>query len=313
MTDQTTTLLQKAYQQREPLRAYTNAIRLVNGYGDDLDGLVLEQHASHFVAQIFEPRWLEEKTVLIDFVRSLGGVYFVVKDRTQSATPRPEGIGFDVWIDGVSSTVVEEHGVKFQVELNDTLNTGLFLDMRANRHKVAGMAQGRKVLNLFSYTCAFGVHCRKQGASALVNVDVSRKVLDRGRVNYELNGLVPEKNEFIRADAVEYLERAIKKENFFDMIILDPPSFARYDGRIFSVKNDLPRVIEMAVKVLEPKGVLFAATNHSEMLYSNLQNMVKGASRGRQIKKMQPLGQDVDFPGTGFMAESCLTAVLVEF
>jgi 23S rRNA (cytosine1962-C5)-methyltransferase len=306
-------LLQQAYQKREPLRAYTNAIRLVNGYGDEMDGLVLEQHNKHFVAQVFEERWFDEKAVLIDFVKSLGAVSFVVKDRTQTASSRPEQIGFDIWIEGPTSTVVEEYGVKFQVEMNDTLNTGLFLDMRANRHQVSGMSAGRKVLNLFSYTSAFGVHCRMQKASAVVNVDVSRKVLDRGRVNYELNGLVPEKNEFIKADAVEYLERGIKKDNRFDMIILDPPSFARYEGRIFSVKNDLERVIKMAVKLLEPKGVLFVATNHSEMLFSNLQNMVKGASKGREIKKMTALGQDVDFPGTGFMAESCLTAILVEF
>ncbi len=312
MDNQTKNLLQQAYQKREPLRAYTNAIRLVNGYGDEMDGLVLEQHGKHFVAQIFDSRWQEQKPVLIDFVKSLGGVCFVAKDRTQSASSRPEGIGFDVWIDGVSSTVVEEYGVKFQVEMNDTLNTGLFLDMRANRHLVAGMGAGRKVLNLFAYTCAFGVHARKQGASAVVNVDVSRKVLDRGRGNYELNGLVPEKNELIRADAVEYLERAVKKDNRFDMIILDPPSFARYDGRMFSVKNDLERVIKMAVKVLEPEGVLFVATNHSEMLFSHLQQMVKSAAKGRQIRKMTALGQDVDFPGTGFMAESCLTAILVE-
>ncbi|MFH0753357.1 MAG: class I SAM-dependent methyltransferase [Candidatus Omnitrophota bacterium] len=305
-------LLQQAFKKREPLRAYTNAIRVVNGYGDELDGLVLEQHGKHFVAQIFDLRWLEEKAVLIDFVKSLGGTYFVVKDRTQSASSRPEGIGFDVWIDGVSSTIVEEYGVKFQVELNDTLNTGLFLDMRANRHQVAALCRGRKVLNLFAYTCAFGVHGRLQGASGIVNVDVSRKVLDRGRGNYELNGLVPEKNELIRADAVEYLERAVKKDNRFDMIILDPPSFARFDGRIFSVKTDLERMIKMAAKVLEPGGVLFVATNYSEMLFSQLQQMVKTALKGREIRKITALGQDVDFPGSGFMAESCLTAILVE-
>lgn len=312
MNDQLFGLLQEASAKREGLRGLTNAVRLVNGFGDGLDGLVLEQHGSHCVAQIFEERWLHEKETLTAFVKENAACYFIVKDRTRGASSNPDAIGFDVWIPGDSSTVVQEYGVKFKVDLNDTLNTGLFLDMRANRHRVAAMSANRKVLNLFAYTCAFGVHCRMNGASSVVNVDVSRKILERARVNYELNGLVPEKNELIRADAVEYLERAVKKDNRFDMVILDPPSFARYEGRTFSVKKDLPRVLEMIVKVLNPSGVLFAATNHSEMLHSHLKNLLKAAARGRSLKNVQCLGQDTDFPGTGFMAESCLTAVLAE-
>jgi 23S rRNA G2069 N7-methylase RlmK/C1962 C5-methylase RlmI len=303
-------LLETAWKKREVLRAHTNAVRIVNGYGDGLDGLVLEQYDRHFVAQIFEERWLEEKAALTHFVQGLGARYFIVKDRTQSASSRPEDLATRVWIEGVSAAIVEEYGVKFSVDLNDTLNTGLFLDMRANRRRVAALARGRRVLNLFAYTCAFGVHCRKEGAASVVNVDVSRKVLERARENYELNGLTPEKNEFIRADAVEYLERGIKKENRFGLIILDPPSFARFEGKMFIVKKDLPQVAAMCVKLLEPDGILFVSTNHSEMIHSHLQSIVKAAARGRPLNDVQCLGQDVDFQGTGFMAESCLTAVL---
>ncbi len=307
-------LLDAAFHKRDALRASTNALRLVNGYGDELDGLVLEQYGRHFVAQVFDARWLSEKELLLGFVRGHGAQYFIVKDRTRGPSARPDEIRFDVWLDGgASSTDVEEFGVKFSVDLNDTLNTGLFLDMRANRRRVAAMAAGRKVLNLFSYTCSFGVHARMQGALSVVNVDVSKKILERGRVNYGLNGLACERNEFIRTDASEYLARAVTKDNRFDMIILDPPSFSRNDGGTFSVKKDLPRLVQDAVSVLDPGGVLFVATNHSEMLHSHLQNIVQQAARRRPIKKMQPLGQDADFTGSGFMAESCLTAILAEF
>jgi 23S rRNA (cytosine1962-C5)-methyltransferase len=310
MDDAIPGLLQAAAAKRAALKAHTDAVRLVNGYGDGMDGLVVEQHAACFVAQVFDARWFDAEGMLIDFVKGLGGRSFIVKDRTASSAATPDAIKPRVWIDGATATVVEEYGAKFSVEMNDTLNTGLFLDMRANRQRVAALAAGRRVLNLFAYTCSFGVHCRRQGATAVVNVDVSRKSLERAAVNYGLNGLVAEKNEFIRADTVEYLERAVKKDNRFGMIILDPPSFARYEGRAFSIKKDLPRLVEMAVKVLEPDGVLFVATNFSEMLHSHLQNIIKAAARGRQLKNVQCLGQDVDFPGTGFMAESCLTAVL---
>ena len=205
MSLNTLDLLRLAALKREPLYAPpvgTNAVRLVNGYGDELDGLVLEQHDHHFMAQVFDARWLQEKDVLVDFVKERGAKYFIIKDRTQGASAKPEEIGTQVLIDGESATVDVEYGLKFRVDMNDTLNTGLFLDMRANRRRVADLAKSRKVLNLFAYTGSFGVHCRARGAAAVVNVDVSRKVLERGKVNYELNNLAPEKNEFIRADAV---------------------------------------------------------------------------------------------------------------
>lgn len=310
----TLALLEEAFNKRAGLRASTNALRLVNGYGDGLDGLVLEQYGQHFVAQVFDARWFSEKEALLGFVKGHGARYFIVKDRTRGPSARPDEIGFDVWLDGgCSSATVEESGVKFSVDLNDTLNTGLFLDMRANRRTVAAEAGGRKVLNLFSYTCSFGVHARLRGAASVVNVDVSKKILERGRVNYGLNALACEKNEFIRTDAAEYLARAVKKDNRFGMIILDPPSFSRHDSGTFSVKKDLPRLVQDAVTVLESGGVVFVATNHSEMLHSHLQNIVQKAARGRAVKKIRPFGQDVDFTGSGFMAESCLTAVLAEF
>jgi 23S rRNA (cytosine1962-C5)-methyltransferase len=312
MSPEVSALLQAAAMKRESLRGHTNALRLVNGYGDGLDGLVLESHGHHFVAQLLESRWLEEKEALADFVKGLGAEYFIIKDRTRSTASRPEEIPFHVMFGDGSTTIDEEYGLKFKVDMNDTLNTGLFLDMRANRRIVATKSAGCRVLNLFAYTCSFGVHCRAAGATAVVNVDVSKKILERGRVNYELNGFVGEKNEFIRADAVEYLERAVRKDNRFDMIILDPPSFARHEGRIFSVMKDLPGLVKMAVQVLNPGGFLFVSSNYSEMLFSHLQNVVKAAAKGRHLKEMRCLGQDTDFEGSGAMAESCLTAVLAE-
>ncbi|MBF0122394.1 MAG: class I SAM-dependent rRNA methyltransferase [Candidatus Omnitrophica bacterium] len=307
-------LLESAIKKREALKGSTNAIRLVNGFGDGLEGLVLEQYGQHVLAQVFDESWLKRQEMLARFVREeLLAEYFIIKDRTQSASSKPDAIRSSVLMDGGSSkTIVEENGIKFEVDLNDTLNTGLFLDMRSNRRHVTERAKGRKVLNTFSYTCSFGVYARAHGAVAVVNVDISRKNLDRGRINYELNHLPSAENEFIRADAVQYLERAVKKDNRFDMIILDPPSFARYEGEIFSVKKDMPRLLEMAIRVLNPEGILFVATNFTEMSHDHLEGMLETAAGDRVIKKVERLGQDVDFVGSGLMLESYLAALLVE-
>ncbi len=314
MDTKTISLLEAAIKKRRPLKRYTNAVRLVNGMGDSLKGLVLEQYNQHFVCQIFDKQWLREKQALADFVQArCHGRYFIIKDRTESVSSQPDAFKASVWIeDDASQTVVRENGLKFGVDLNDTLNSGLFLDMRHNRKVVAGLAKARKVLNCFAYTCSFGVYCQAAKALSVVNVDISPKSLSRGQGNYELNQLVPAHNEFIRADAVQYLKRALKKDNCFGLIILDPPSFARYEGKIFSVKKDLPQLIASAIKVLNPNGFLFISTNFSAVSLDNLEDMVSAAAPGRRIKNVQRLGQDVDFPKSGFMLESYLAALLAE-
>ncbi len=314
MDNKTVDLLEAAIRRRRELRRRANALRLVNGLGDGLKGLVLERYDRNFVVQIFDKRWLKEQEALAGFVRArCNGRYLIMKDRTLSVSSRPEAFTASVWIEDDSSrTVVMENGLKFGVDLNDTLNSGLFLDMRQNRQVVAGLAKGRKVLNCFAYTCSFGVYCRWAGALSVVNVDISRKSLSCGRSNYELNRLVFSQDEFIRADAGRYLERALAKDNRFGLIILDPPSFARYENKVFSVKKDLPLLIALAVKALEPGGFLFVSTNFSGITHDDLEDMVRIAALTRRIQRVERRGQDTDFTGSGLMPESYLAALLVK-
>lgn len=306
-------LLEKAAKKREPLKSCTNALRLVNGYGDELDGLVIEQYNRHLVAHIYDNQWLQRKKVLLAFAKKYcEAKYFIVKDRTEFSASQSDASKFYVWLEDESSqTIVEENGLKFSVDLNDSINSGLFLDMRYNRKLVSELALGRKVLNCFAYTCSFGVYCRKAKALSVINVDISKKSLRRGQVNYELNQLVPEKNELIYADAVKYLNRAVEISNKFDLIILDPPSFARHDGKSFSVKKDLVDLVASAMKVLNPNGYLFLSTNFSEISHDYLEDMVCSVVPAWKIKKIQRLEQDDDFVGSGSMPESYLAAILV--
>ncbi len=315
MSTELEVLLSAAYRVRDKIRQHTNALRLVNGIGDRLPGLILEQYDRHAVAQIFSGRWLKEKAALIEFVATqLGCEYFVVKDRTESSLARPDAFVTQVWISGPSSqTVVIENDLKFKVDCHDALNTGLFLDMRHNRQLVAQLARGAKVWNGFAYTCSFGVTCRAAGAKQVVNVDISAKNLARGRVNYELNHLNYERNEFIRADAMQYLERARGKNNLFDLIIIDPPSFARQGGKNFSVKRDLPKLLVNAIEVLNRGGSLLVATNYNGLSVDDLEKMVKAASVRWVIKRWRRLSQDADFVGSGKMPESYLAALLVQY
>ena len=313
MDKKTVGLIEAAIDRRKPLRKITNALRLVNGIGDGLPGLVLEQYGSHCVIHLFDKRWVARRETLAGFVQErLGARYLIIKERLDPKALKPEQINASVWVkQEPSRTVVAENMLHFGVDLNDGLNSGLFLDMRRNRKIVAGLTNGAKVLNCFAYTCSFGVYARAAGASGVVNVDISRKSLERGRENYALNRLSCARDEFVRGDALAYMKRALKKENRFGCVILDPPSFARHEGKIFSVKKDLPALIEAAMNILEPGGVLLAATNFSGLSHQALEDMVSARGRGK-IGSVKRLGQDTDFRASGLMPESYLAALLVK-
>jgi len=312
MDKKTIDLIGAAISRRKPLKTITNALRLVNGLGDALPGLVLEQYADHCVIHLFDKRWIAHKEALAEFVETrLGASYLIVKERLAPQALKSEQINARVYIDQAPSrTVVQENALHFGVDLNDGLNSGLFLDMRRNRKIVAGLTKGARVLNCFAYTCSFGVYARASGASGVINVDISRKCLKRGRENYELNQLECAEDEFVRADALTYMKLALKKGNRFGCVILDPPSFARHGVKVFSVKKDFPVLIDAAMKIMESGGVLLAATNFSGFSHQVLKEMVVAGGR-EKVKSIKQLGQDTDFRGSGRMPESYLAALLV--
>ena len=297
------------------MRAVTDALRLVNSSGDNLPGIVVEQYCRHFVIHLFHE--VPERTLqtVIDRLRSrFDPDFLVVKHRLVEGGREHDSLNVRIIIDrSGSKTTVTEHGLKFQVDLSDTLNTGLFLDMRKNRKLIGGLCRQREVLNCFAYSCSFGVHCRAGGASRVVNVDVSAKILDKGRKNYELNNLVPHENEFVLADAVRYLKGAAKRDNRFDCIILDPPTFARHQGKIFSITQALPELLGLAFSVLKPGGDVLAATNCTAISPDMLMKEIQAASRRTQcqVESTTRLHQDQDFPGSGTMKESFLSCILV--
>jgi len=300
--------LNKAIQRRVPLSSITNAMRLVNGAGDDLDGLLIDRYNKHLHIQVLKDHWHKQMNGICHLLASFMPVaYLIVKSR------RGLDIKAEVLIGTEPRTIVEEHGVKFEVNLKDGLNCGLFLDMRKNRRMVGQFSKEKKVLNCFSYTCSFGVHARVGGAREVINTDISRKILERGKNNYQLNALSTTPGEFIKASSISFLQRAFKKNNCFDVIILDPPSFARHEGQVFQVKRDLPKLIALAVAVLNPEGRLLVTTNYSGIGGADLERILSRGLNGRRVVYIQRVGQDEDFCGSNSFKESYLVGLWVKF
>lgn len=159
-----------------------------------------------------------------------------------------------------------EHGVKFKINLKDYLDTGLFLDHRTTRRIVASAAKGKRLLNLFAYTCSFSVHAAASGAVYTKSVDMSNTYTSWGRDNFELNHLPAKDNPIIRDDCMRFLEHEVKK---YDIIVIDPPTISRSKrmNEMFDVQKDYVNLITLALRLLEKDGVIYFSTNYRRFAF----------------------------------------------
>lgn len=195
--------------------------------------------------------------------------------------------------------VAMENGLKYYIRPTAGLSVGLFLDMRDTRAWVTEHVHGRSVLNCFAYTCAFGVAAKQGAAGRVANIDVSRRVLDWGTENYELNGLATEQRDFISGDVFEWLAHFRKRRELFEAVILDPPSFSNTKASRFSAAKDYAALVTAAVRVLNTSGLLVACCNLAQLDERSFGKLVReGISEaGRKFDSMGWLGASpVDFP-----------------
>lgn len=275
--------LQTAFQRRAALLQHEaiTAYRLLDGPGDGLPGLYLDRYGPAAVLNVYEDARLTPAAITaaaqltLELLAPVGlqSVYVkpFARDRSRLGGHAPDEAISPVPRAGLpqpESLTVREYDALFEVRLYDGHSTGLFLDHRENRRALAQLKPAR-VLNLFAYACAFAVPLTLAGAH-VTNVDVSARYLDWGKRNLALNGLDPASARFIRMDAFEYLAYAAKHPEIrFDLVILDPPTFAAGDKRRgvkpWKALDDYPALLEAARRVLAPAGLLFAASNTREL------------------------------------------------
>src|SRR6185312_8210674 len=159
--------------------------------------------------------------------------------------------------------VVLEDGLKFVVNFDDYLDTGLFLDHRKTRARLRAGASGKRFLNLFAYTCTATVYAAAGGAASTISVDMSNTYLNWAQRNFELNGLSPERNGLVQADCRNWLQDEARNRERYDLIFIDPPTFSnskRMEG-VLDVDRDHPALIEGCMRLLAPGGLVVFSTN----------------------------------------------------
>jgi 23S rRNA (cytosine1962-C5)-methyltransferase len=191
---------------------------------------------------------------------------------------------------------IQERGLKFVIRPHEGVSVGLFLDHRENRGRIRAMARGKDVLNLFAHTCGFSVAAAAGGARCTVSVDISPRYLQWGQANFELNGLDGTNHRFVRADALDHLRQAKRQGMWFDLIVLDPPTFAhgRKRKQQFSITDDLVDLTAASVAVLRPGGVLMLSTSYRRLSIRSLRAGLRQAAGRRRcdVLDVPPLPPD---------------------
>jgi 23S rRNA (cytosine1962-C5)-methyltransferase len=282
-------LLELAAVRRNPFKddpaQETTAYRLVNGAGDGLPGITLDRYGETLVLNCYDPQLEAGHPALQLLVEEIGrswpewSVYGKFRPRQASTLAQSAEVAPELPLAGAARPEVtgRENGLNYLIRPGEGLSPGLFLDMREVRARLAGLVEGKTVLNCFAFTGAFGLVAAMHGASRALNLDAGQRALDWARQNYRLNGLTPADLDFITGDVFDWLNRFHRRGQQFDIVILDPPSFSTVKKTRWSAEKDYGDLAALAARTVAPGGLLVACTNHAGLPRRNFRQMVTGA------------------------------------
>ncbi len=275
----------------------TDAYRLVNAEGDGMPGLVVDRYGAYLVMTIGTAgieRWREILIGLLLELLAPAGIY----ERSEGRSRKIEGLSDRIGSaagEVPASAEIMENGLRFEVNLLTGQKTGFFLDQRGNREVVGALSAGAAVLNCFSYTGAFSVYAARGGASRVVSVEASEAANAMAAGNLDRNGYSPGQHPVVTADVFEYLRET---EETFDLIILDPPAFAKSRKDVDRSAKGYKEINLQAVKLLAEGGLLATFSCSNPIDPELFQRIVQGAVRdaGKTAQLLCPLGAGPDHP-----------------
>ena len=284
----------------------TTAFRLVNAEGDGLPGLTVDRYAGVLVLQVGTLGMERLKPVVLDELRRLDETP-AIYERSNQASRREEGLPErEGLLEGrlPDEVRVLESGLTFLADIVHGQKTGLFLDQRENRRLARSLAAGRRVLNCFAYTGGFTVYALAGGAARAVSVEVSEAALEAARRNVGLNGFEARSEDFVKADVFEFLRE--KGAEAFDLIILDPPAFAKKTGDVVQACRGYKDLNRLALSRL-PAGGLLLTFSCSHFVEESLFRTVlfqAAVESGRRVRILERHRQAFDHPLNIFHPES---------
>jgi len=283
----------------------SDAYRLVNGEGDGLPGLTVDRYGDYLMIQLYSAAWRPHLKLITQVLQELLSPLGIYEKQRPQKTRELEAAGdsknYGRLLAGSAAPQrleVRENGLNFLVSLEQGLNSGLFLDQRRNRADLMKRVEGKRVLNLFSYTGAFSVAAAASGASLVTSVDASPGYSEWAKANFGVNHINPKRHEFIVGDCLTVLGELQKGKKRYDLILMDPPSFSTTAKNRFTTRGGTSDLVAAALPLLNDGGLLIASSNHQKVdLADYLKELRRGALQGgSELRVISLFGQPEDFP-----------------
>ena len=273
----------------------TTAFRLFNQEGDGFGGLTVDLYGDYAVFSWYNSYVYQIRKVISEAFRQVFPEVLGVYEKI-----RFKGLDYEsAHVYGQEAPeffTVLENGVLYQVFMNDGLMTGIFLDQHEVRGSlVDGLAMGKSLLNMFSYTAAFSVAAAMGGASQTTSVDLAKRSRELSQAHFQANGISTDAHRFIVMDVFEYFKYAKRKGLTYDVIVLDPPSFARNKKQTFSVAKDYHKLISQSLEILNPGGIIIASTNAANVSRQKFTEQIDKGFAGRSYQILNKYGLPADF------------------
>ncbi|WP_334167965.1 class I SAM-dependent rRNA methyltransferase [Phocaeicola paurosaccharolyticus] len=294
--------LEVAYDLRKALGVAENPInntyRLVHGEGDNLPGLVIDIYGKTAVMQAHSVGMHENRMDIVEALSEvMDGIVENIYYKSETTLPFKAELGQENGFikGGSSENVAMEYGLKFHVDWLKGQKTGFFVDQRENRHLLEHFAKGRSVLNMFCYTGGFSFYAMRGGAKLVHSVDSSAKAIDLTNQNVELNFPGDPRHKAFAEDAFKYLDQMGDQ---YDLIILDPPAFAKHKDALRNALRGYTKLNAKAFEKIKPGGILFTFSCSQVVSKENFRNAIftAAAQSGRSVKILHQLTQPGDHP-----------------
>jgi 23S rRNA (cytosine1962-C5)-methyltransferase len=283
----------------------TNVFRLVHAEGDDLPGLIIDYYNGVAVMQMHSVGMYRLRRDFAAILKELlGDRIIAVYDKSEGTIPHMSAISAqNEFLYGKSDPlIVTENGFRFRIDWTTGQKTGFFIDQRESRKLLIEYTNGRSVLNMFGYTGGFSVYAMKN-AKLVHTVDSSASAIDLADENIKLNYGDDPRHESFQVDAFDFLNDIRDK---YDMIILDPPAFAKHQNVLANALQGYKRLNIKAIEQIKPGGIIFTFSCSQVVTKENFRKSVfaAAANTGRRVKILHQLGQPVDHPVNIYHPES---------
>lgn len=303
--------LEAAAEQRQPLlQNNTTGYRLIHGENDGLPGLVIDRYGESYVLKLYTTAWVPH---LPDLLRGLTAVaqpqrvvlrlsrfvqrqeadlYGLHEGQLLLGKPLRNGVRF------------LENGLYFEADVVQGQKTGFFLDQRDNRARVEKLAEGRRVLNVFAYTGGFSLYAARGGAKEVVSLDISQPALANAMRNFKLNraheAVAATEHELLVGDAFLTMKQLIANRRRFEMVIIDPPAFAKRKEEVERAVSVYGRLVRLGLHLLKPGGILVMSSCSSRVSADDFFELVNKTALGvgRPLQEIERIGHALDHPIT---------------